>query len=161
MQTFQGIKTGDAPTSIIYHIHGGGFISMSSYIHQIYTRVWANNLKVPIISVDYGKAPEHPFPQGLYDCFEGYMWILHCYRQVFDAEPHKIILVGDSAGGNLVAALTNMLLKMNIRAPDGIVMVYPALNLNYHNYTPSLLTALNDMILPHSFLKICLKAYLK
>lgn len=42
---------------------------MSSYIHQIYTRIWANNLKVPIISVDYGKAPEHPFPQGLYDCF--------------------------------------------------------------------------------------------
>lgn len=50
---------------------------------------------------------------------------------------------------------------MKIRPPDGLVMVYPALNLNYHNYTPSLLTALNDMILPHSFLKICLKAYLK
>lgn len=39
--------------------------------------------------------------------------------------------------------------------------MYPALNLNYKNYTPSLLTSLNDTILPHTFLKICLKAYLK
>jgi hormone-sensitive lipase len=41
------------------------------------------------------------------------------------------------------------------------VLVYPALNLNFNTYTPSLLTALNDMILPHTFLKLCLKAYLK
>lgn len=83
---------------------------MSSFIHQSYTRVWANNLKVPIISVDYGKAPEHPFPSGLYDCFEAYMWTLECYQQVFNAFPAKIILVGDSAGGNLVCALTNMII---------------------------------------------------
>ncbi len=47
-----------------------------------------------------------------------------------------------------------------LRIPDGLVLVYPALNLNYNNYTPSLLTSLNDMILPHTFLKICLSAYL-
>lgn len=50
------------PKAIILHIHGGGFISMSSFIHQTYTRKWANNLGVPIISVDYGKAPLRPFP---------------------------------------------------------------------------------------------------
>lgn len=161
VKSMQGNKTTTAPTSVIFHIHGGGFISMSSFIHQTYTRVWANNLKVPIISVDYGKAPEHPFPCGLYDCFEGYMWTLYCYRQVYDAEPNKIILVGDSAGGNLVAALTTLVIYMGLRPPDGIVLVYPALNLNFKNYTPSLLTSLNDMILPHTFLKICLRAYLK
>jgi len=69
--------------------------------------------------------------------------------------------VGDSAGGNLVAALTNFLLAKNLRRPDGLVLVYPALNLHYYDYSPSLLTALNDMILPHTFLKICLKSYLK
>lgn len=89
------------------------------------------------------------------------MWALYNFRQVYDIEPTKIILVGDSAGGNLVAALTNLLIEMKLRVPDGICMVYPALNLNYRNYTPSLLTSLNDMILPHTFLKICLKAYLK
>ena len=70
-------------------------------------------------------------------------------------------MVGDSAGGNLVASLTNLLIKSNLRIPDGVVMVYPALNLNYYDYSPSLLTALNDLILPHTFLKICLKSYLQ
>lgn len=148
------------PMKIIYHIHGGGFISMSSFIHQTYTRIWANNLNVPIISVDYGKAPEYPFPNGLHDCFEGYMWMLYCFRQIFEFEPTQVILVGDSAGGNLVAALANLLIKLNIQPPNGLVLVYPALNLNYENYTPSLLTSLNDMILPHTFLKICLQSYL-
>jgi hormone-sensitive lipase len=69
--------------------------------------------------------------------------------------------VGDSAGGNLVASLVNLLIDMKLRIPDGIALVYPALNLNYYDYSPSLLTALNDMILPHTFLKICLKSYLK
>jgi hormone-sensitive lipase len=50
-------KANSPPKSVILHIHGGGFISMSSFIHQTYTRTWANNLQVPIVSVDYGKAP--------------------------------------------------------------------------------------------------------
>ena len=61
-------KEETVPEAVIFHIHGGGFISMSSFIHQAYTRVWATNLNVPIISVDYGKAPDRPFPLGLYDC---------------------------------------------------------------------------------------------
>jgi hormone-sensitive lipase len=89
------------------------------------------------------------------------MWTLHFFKQIYNVEPKKIIFVGDSAGGNLVAALTSMLLAKKLRSPDGIVLVYPALNLNYNNYTPSLLTSLNDMILPHTFLKICLKSYLR
>ena len=62
-------KGGSVGSIAILHIHGGGFISMSSFIHQTYTRKWANELGVPIISVDYGKAPEHPYPKGLMDCF--------------------------------------------------------------------------------------------
>lgn len=50
-------KKNDPPTTVIFHIHGGGFISMSSFIHQTYTRRWSNSLNIPIISVDYGKAP--------------------------------------------------------------------------------------------------------
>ena len=69
--------------------------------------------------------------------------------------------MGDSAGGNLIAALTNMLIEKKLKIPDGIVLVYPALNLNYFNYSPSLLSTLDDMVLPHTFLKICLEAYLK
>lgn len=69
--------------------------------------------------------------------------------------------MGDSAGGNLAAALTTLLIEWNLPKPDGLVLVYPALNLNINYYTPSLLHALNDMILPHTMLKVCLKAYIK
>ncbi len=44
--------------SLILHVHGGGFVSMSSGSHQSYTRMWANELNVPIFSVDYRLAPK-------------------------------------------------------------------------------------------------------
>ena len=51
----------------IFHIHGGGFISMSSNSHQGYTRHWAKDLQVPIFSVDYKLAPKFPYPRALDD----------------------------------------------------------------------------------------------
>jgi len=71
------------------------------------------------------------------------------------------VVVGDSAGGNLSAALVNLLIMWDLPRPAGLVLVYPALSLNLSEYTPSLLTALNDLILPHTFLKLCQKAYVK
>lgn len=70
------------------------------------------------------------------------------------------MFVGDSAGGNLAAALINLLITYKLRVPDGLVLVYPVLNLDLHQYTPSLINALNDFILPHTLLKLCEKAYL-
>ena len=61
-----------------------------------------------------------------------------------DIQPKKIILVGDSAGGNLVAALTILTIKTGVRVPDGILMAYPALNLKYEFFTPSLFISLDD-----------------
>ena len=92
---------------------------------------------------------------------EAYIWLRFVFRQIYEIEIDRIYIVGDSAGGNLAAALTTLLIEWGLPKPDGLVLVYPALNLNYYNYTPSLLCALDDMILPHTFLKICLNAYIK
>lgn len=43
--------------ALVIHVHGGGFVSMSSGSHQNYTRVWANELDIPIFSIDYRLAP--------------------------------------------------------------------------------------------------------
>lgn len=71
-----------------------------------------------------------------------------------------MILLGDSAGGNLVAALTALCIKKAVRIPDAIVLCYPALKLSTNSFTPSLLLALDDVLLPHTFLKMCIRSYI-
>ncbi|EAR83697.2 hypothetical protein TTHERM_00827140 (macronuclear) [Tetrahymena thermophila SB210] len=144
---------------LVIHIHGGGFVAMGTRSHQIYSRKWVNFLGVPIFSIDYSKAPEHPYPEGLDDCFQAYQWIVNNVSKYFNIIPNKIIVVGDSAGGNLTIALTQLCIKYNVRIPDGIVPIYPALSLNLKKFTPSYLISLDDQILPHMFLKMCLQAY--
>ena len=64
---------------LVFHIHGGGFVAMSSASHQSYTRQWANLIKKPIFSVDYRLAPSFPYPAALDDCWQAYNWLLeHC-----------------------------------------------------------------------------------
>lgn len=95
---------------IIIHIHGGGFVAMSSGSHQNYTRIWANDLGVPVFSIDYRLAPKWKFPAALIDVWQVYYWLIErgCSELGIGngGPPKKIVLVGDSAGGNLVAALT-------------------------------------------------------
>jgi hormone-sensitive lipase len=49
-------------------MHGGGFIALTSRSSQTYTRKWADDLNVPIFSVDYRMPPKHPFPDAPNDC---------------------------------------------------------------------------------------------
>lgn len=59
-------------------------------------------------------------------------------------KPEKIVMVGDSAGGNLISAVTLMAIDRGFRKPDGLVMCYPALSLSKLNFTPSQLLAVDD-----------------
>lgn len=70
-------------TDLIIHIHGGGFVSMSSGSHQIYTRKWANMLDAPIFSLDYRLAPKDPYPKALDDCWQAYNWIINNVHSIF------------------------------------------------------------------------------
>ncbi|CAD8072658.1 unnamed protein product [Paramecium sonneborni] len=146
---------------IIIHIHGGGFVAMSSRSHQTYTRKWANNLRVPVFSIDYKMAPDHPYPEGLDDCWQAYMFIITFIQKFFNVIPQKVVLVGDSAGGNLVAALTIQAIKAGVRVPDGILLAYPALSLDMKIFTPSFLVSLDDSLLHHTVLKLCLNSYVQ
>lgn len=71
----------------------------------------------------------------------------------------KVILVGDSAGGNLILGVTLKAIHSNFKVPDGLILCYPALNLSLNTFNPSHLISLEDLILPYSFLKICLELY--
>jgi len=145
---------------IIVHFHGGGFVSMSSGSHQSYTRQWAKKLKKPVFSVDYRLAPENPYPAALDDCWQAYNWIINYSEQVVGVKPGKIILAGDSAGGNLALGVAILAIKNGIRVPDGLLLAYPALRLEPRAYSPSLMLALEDQLVPYSLLRLCLQAYI-
>ncbi|CAD8175930.1 unnamed protein product [Paramecium octaurelia] len=152
----------NAISNIIVHIHGGGFISMSSFSHQSYTRKWANQLDNTVVfSIDYRLAPEFPFPQALDDCWQYYMWIIHFGSAYFNICPKNIILMGDSAGGNLALGIVIRAIETNQRIPDKVILQYPALNLNLQDVVPSNLKSMNDQIIPMGFLMLCRQSYIK
>jgi hormone-sensitive lipase len=82
---------------------------MSSGSHQNYTRSWAKSLPNAVVcSLDYRLAPESRFPNQLDDIWQAYYWLVVNAKTILGREPRKIILAGDSAGGNLILALTVM-----------------------------------------------------
>lgn len=76
-------------------------------------------------------------------------------------KPKKIVLAGDSAGGNLAAALTTLLIKENRRIPDGLLLVYPCLNIEPGLGTPSFVSAINSEFLSLTLLSCNWRAYIK
>lgn len=129
-------------TRMIFHIHGGGFISTTADLHADSLTAWAHQTQVPIISIDYRLAPEYPFPYALDECFEAYMSIMDslglCVGLSGTTEP-DIVITGDSAGGNIAAAtMLKIIMTNNERAANGLplltkpvslVLTYPALDL--------------------------------
>ena len=146
-------------TNILIHIHGGGFVATSSKIHQTYTRKWAKKANIIIFSIDYRLAPEYTYPASLTDVFNAYYWIVtHAYDQL-GIQPKKILLAGDSAGGNLALALALRVIRSDLMKPIGILCGYPAMNLSMKGFTPSLVLSLYDSILRHSMLMAVLQCY--
>ena len=86
---------------VIIHIHGGGFIALNSDNHQIFLRRWAKETQVPVFSIDYRKAPMNPYPDSSNDCYQGYYWIMTQAKKHLGMDIKKVIIAGDSAGGQL------------------------------------------------------------
>jgi len=147
--------------SLIIHIHGGGFIAMSSGSHEMYTRKWAKKTNIPILSIDYRLAPDNPYPKALDDVYQTYCWVLKYAEEKLLINLKNIILVGDSAGGNLVASLTNLLITRNHRIPNAIFLIYPALRISLSSFSLSMLNVVDDKILPYHLVKFCLEGYRK
>ncbi|KAF3942469.1 hypothetical protein ABW19_dt0201420 [Dactylella cylindrospora] len=131
---------------VILDFPGGGFVAMSPRCHDDKLCAWARKLPYPIISVDYKKAPEYPYPYALNECYDVYHSIVYtngkCVGLSGETRP-RIVLVGDSAGGNFAVGVTLMILNtvgtnaryrqqemMSLPLPDGLVLIYPSLDMN-------------------------------
>ena len=100
-----------------------------------------------LCSLDYRLAPESRFPDQIDDCWQAYYWLVQNCEEAFGFEPSKIILVGDSAGGNLILAVTIMAIERGFRKPDGIVPCYASTRAGIDDFWPSLLFSVDDTIL--------------
>jgi hormone-sensitive lipase len=147
-------------TAIVIHIHGGGFVSMTSQTHRIYLNRWAKNLKMIHFSIDYRLAPQSRYPDALDDVWQAYLWIINYSETVLGIKNKKVILVGDSAGGNLSLALSLRLIRAGLQPPYGCLLLYPALLIDSGAISPSSFASLDETVLPTSLLRLCAKAYI-
>ncbi|KAG5365964.1 Hormone-sensitive lipase [Yarrowia sp. B02] len=123
---------------VIYHLHGGGFTTMEPKLHEDYLLAWAKQLKVPILSVNYRKAPEFPYPYALDEVFDTYVALMKSKGAIIGLSGEvvpEVVVTGDSAGGNLAAALELKLIDSpkKIKRPAGLVLTYPALDMNFRS----------------------------
>ena len=139
---------------LIIHLHGGGFLDFSTFYCEKYLRETSNEIGIPIISINYGCAPMHQYPEALNDCLQAYMWILEHFEKEFGFKPEKIILSGESAGGHLILTFTLLIIAMNnfdekkIRIPDLIIALYPVAETDTNNVSLSSFITIDDYFLP-------------
>lgn len=112
----------------IIYIHGGGWVLGDIDTYSEACVNLSNALGRIIYSIDYRLAPEHPYPAGLDDCYRAVRSLISPKH----AERRKWILMGDSAGANLVAVVTQRLIQEKHLLPDRTILLYP---LTYWDHT--------------------------
>ncbi|GHF67300.1 alpha/beta hydrolase [Seohaeicola zhoushanensis] len=89
------------PEGVIVFLHGGGWVVGALEDYETYTRTLAQRTGLAVLAVDYRLAPEAPYPAGLEDCEDALAAVLEGRVDGCPAGP--VIVMGDSAGGNLAA----------------------------------------------------------
>ena len=125
---------GDRPEGypLLLFFHGGGWVmgNIDSY-DRVCTHM-AQATQRLVVSVDYQLAPEHPFPHGLEDCYEVTREIF-LDEALFGNVTDEIVLIGDSAGGNLAAVLSLMARDRGDFQPRTQMLLYPV---TYNDHDP-------------------------
>jgi acetyl esterase len=120
------IYRGDGePTGLIVYFHGGGFVMGSIGIMDNVARELAEGSGAVVVSVEYRLAPEYPYPAGLEDCEAVTRWALANAAR-FNVPPDRVAVAGESAGGNLAAAVALRFRDAGDSSLAGQVLMYPA-----------------------------------
>ena len=118
-----------ANQSVIIYFHGGGWVLNFLDIYDASLSRLANQSGVTVISVNYQKAPEHPFPTPFDDCYATLLWVAN-NAEVLSINRNRIFVAGDSAGANLAAAVA-------IKARDNEItlavqlLIYPCVDRDF------------------------------
>ncbi len=122
---------------------------MGPECHEERLRRWAKRTGKAVLSIDYGKAPEYPYPWAIEEGFDVYRTLMQTGGSVIGmgGKELRIVLCGDSAGGNIVTTIMLNILeskeKEAIQPPVALCLAYPALDFNFTSWmTPQNLKVL-------------------
>ncbi|RYZ87914.1 MAG: alpha/beta hydrolase, partial [Moraxellaceae bacterium] len=113
------------PLLVFYH--GGGFIVGDLNTHDEACRLLCKYGQMQVLSVDYRLAPENPAPAAVFDCVAALKWA-KAHAAELGADPAKVAVGGDSAGGNLSAVVSQQT-KGTPDAPAAQLLIYPVVDL--------------------------------
>jgi acetyl esterase len=117
--------TKSAPLLVFYH--GGGFVVGDLDTHDEACRLLCHYGRMQVLSVDYRLAPEHPAPAAVDDCIAALKWA-NAHAAELGADPARVCVGGDSAGGNLSAVVSQQT-KGTPEAPAAQLLFYPVVDL--------------------------------
>jgi acetyl esterase len=115
----------DAAAPLLVYFHGGGWVIGDLDTHDGVCRLLAASADVAVLSVDYRLAPEHPFPAAVEDALAAFLWAAANAADL-GADPARIAIGGDSAGGNLAAAVSILARDAGGATPAMQLLIYPA-----------------------------------
>jgi acetyl esterase len=115
---------GNGRFPLMVFFHGSGFVLCNLDTHDGVCRNLCAAAGCVVVSVDYRLAPEHKFPAGPEDCYAATRWAAE-HAPELNADPGRIVIVGDSAGGNMVAVTALMIRDRGVPVLRGQLMIYP------------------------------------
>ena len=113
-----------APAPAVVFFHGGGWVIGDLESHDNFCRALANRTRVVVVAVDYRLAPEHRYPAAAEDCYAAACWVAEHGAEI-GVDGSRIAVAGDSAGGNLSAAVALMARDRGTPALRHQVLIYP------------------------------------
>jgi len=121
------IWTYDGNNTLVYYLHGGAFILGLNSLYFAMIGKLAKLSKVKIV------VPEYPLPPN-FNAYEIHEWVKSSYLDVIKQHsPKNIIIMGDSAGGNLAITLTDWIMNSNLKKPSNLILLSPWVDLELKN----------------------------
>lgn len=119
--------TSDRPTDgrVVLYLHGGGYVAGSHATHRGLAAAFVKTARARVLLPEYRLAPEHRFPAAVDDVMAAYRWLL----EEEGADPARIAVAGDSAGGGLAVALAVAARDEGLPLPAGIACMSPWVDL--------------------------------
>lgn len=149
---------GAGPFPVMVTFHGGGWVTGSLKAHDGFCREICSHAECLVVSVDYRLAPENKFPIPLEECYFATEWVSKHISQ-YRGDPYRLSVSGDSAGGNLAAAVALMAKDRKHPFICSQVLIYPVLD---HNFLTSSYSEFeNGYLLTKGQMEFFWKSYLQ